>query len=320
MGLLMLLLLSSSHQSLSGQETQDTLPITVIVKVVDRSTVQPLENVVVRLPKLSLHFLTDSIGQFRLEDVKPGIYRMTLTRQGYRLEEGDFSVDRPGSFQISLSPTEVSADASPGRIIGRVLARESREGIESATVSLVGTASRRETNSTGLFEFWDVPAGHHLLRVEHLGRGSQEDSIFVPESQLLEVEVLLSIDPIPLEGFTVTAHSKWLATSGFFQRREPGYDGRQWDRMQLEESKPVILRDVLETVPGVNQAGLQGYVSRGRCKMTVFVDGIKMDGWYDLDMIQPERVEAMEVFNGRGVTMPIELSRYCGVIMIWLKH
>ena len=33
MGILMLLLLSFSDQSLSGQETQDTLPVTVIVKV-----------------------------------------------------------------------------------------------------------------------------------------------------------------------------------------------------------------------------------------------------------------------------------------------
>ena len=309
------------HPPASGQVTRDTIPITVIVEVVDRYSAQPLENVVVRVSDLEIQVLTDATGRFRLTDVQPGIYRMTLTRQGYLPEEGDFSVARTGSFQIGLSPSEVGEDASPGRILGRILARESGTGLGSATVSIVGTALRRETNSTGLFEFWDVPAGHHLMRVEHLGRGSVEDSVFVPEGQLLEVEVLLAVDPIPLEGFTVTAHSKWLSTSGFFQRqRAGGYDGRQWDRAQLEALQPEILRDALETVPGINQAGTRGYVSRGGCRMKVYVDGFQMPASYDLDMIEPERVEAMEVFNGRGTTMPREYAYFCGVILIWLKH
>lgn len=319
--LLMLLVAFSANPPLSGQEHGKTDPVTVRGEVLDRNTAQPLENVVIRIRELGLQLLTDSIGQFRLDDVTPGTYRMTLTRQGYLPEEVDFSVVRAGTFQISLSPREMQEDVSPSRIIGRVLARESREGLEAANVTLVGTPLQRATDPGGGFEFQEVPTGHYLLRVELLGRGIVQDSVLVRQDQSLEVEILLPINPIPLEGFTVTAYSKWLVTSGFlFRRKRGGFDGRQWDRAALEALQPTILRDALETVLGVNQAGTRGYVSWGRCKMTVFVDGIEMDGWYDLDMISPDRVEAMEVFNGRGISMPIEFGSYCGVILIWLKH
>lgn len=319
-GILSLLMTIWVPRPSSAQDPPDTLRLTLTVEVMDQFTQRPVQNVVIRLPQLSTHVLTDEAGRAVLENMVPGTYRMTLTRMGYRPEDGDFQVFRAGSTQVRLTPMEVTQDAVPGRVLGRVYSSESGDAIEGATVSLVGTALRRETNSIGLFEFQEAPAGRHVLRVSHLGMTSREDSVFIPEDRLLEVEVLLSIDPIPLAGFTVRAHSKWLLASGFFHRQEPGYDGRQWHSTQLEELNPEILRDVLETVPWVNQAGLSGYVSRGRCKMTVFVDGFEMDPWYDLDMIKPDRVEGMEVFYGRGTTMPIEFGRYCGVILIWLKH
>lgn len=319
-GIAALLLLFCTPQPSAGQDPPDTTLMTVVVEVIDDRTLRPLENVVVRLPELSIHALTDAVGQAILEKLEPGTYQMTLTRIGYRPEDGDFQVFRSGSFQVGLSPIEVRQDASPGRVLGRVFLRDSGEPLGSATVAFEGTALRRETDSAGRFEFQEVPAGLHVLRVSHLGMTTREDSVFVPEGRLLEVEVQLSIDPIPLAGFTVRAHSKWLSGSGFFHRQEPGYDGQQWRSDQLEELNPVILRDVLETLPGINQAGLNGYVSRGRCRMTVFVDDFIMDPWYDLDMIRPDRVEGMEVFYGRRSTMPIEFMDYCGVILIWLKH
>jgi hypothetical protein len=149
---------------------------------------------------------------------------------------------------------------------------------------------------------------------------TREDSISVPPGAAVEVTVHLSVQPIPLEGFTVTAHSKWLVTAGFFRRQRPGYDGWQWDRSQLEQLRPTILRDVLETVPWVNDAGSRGYMSRGKCDMAVYVDDILMPDWFDVDMIEPERVEALEVYSGRGAWMPMEYVDHCGVILVWLRH
>lgn len=297
---------------------------TIVVEVVDRSTGRPLENVVMQLPQARIQAISDANGRIRLETVESGTYRVILTRQGYQVEEGEFRVLRPGSVRLSLLPLDAWLDAEPGAVVGRVMSRESGEPLFAATVTLVsagmrGAPLRAETGSDGLFEFRRVPPGRHALRAERLGMATREDSISVPSGAAVEVTVLLSVQPIPLEGLTVTAHSKWLVAAGFFRRRKPGYDGRQWDRTQLEQLNPSILRDVLESVPWVNNAGSRGYVSRGRCDMAVFVDDIMMPDWFDPDMIEPERVEALEVYTGRG-WMPMEYAGHCGVILVWLRH
>ena len=296
----------------------------IVVEVVDRSTGRPLENVVMQLPEARIQAITDAHGRIRLEAVESGTYTVILTRQGYQRQEGEFGVLRSGSVRLSLLPLDESLDTDPGAVVGRVLARDSGEPLYAATVTLVGAgtrgaALRTETGSDGLFEFREVPPGRHALRAERLGMATQEHSISVPPGGAVEVTLRLSVQPIPLEGLTVTAHSKWLVAAGFFRRRKPGYDGRQWDRSQLEQLHPEILRDVLETVPWVNNAGSRGYVMGGRCDMAVFVDDIMMPDWFDPDLINPERVEALEVYTGRG-WMPMEYADHCGVILVWLRH
>lgn len=194
------LFLLAAPLNLLGQEPPDTIPITVTVQVLDRTTSEPLQNVVVHLSDLHVHTLSDSAGQFRLTGVQPGTYRMRLTRQGYLPEEGDFRILISGSFQIALIPSEPGGDLGMGQVFGRVLERESGDPVSGALVSLAGTPHRRETNSRGYFEFLEVPAGPQVLIVEQLGRESREDRLVVLEDQGLEVEVLLSIEPIRLEG------------------------------------------------------------------------------------------------------------------------
>ena len=293
---------------------------TIVVEVVDRATERPLENVVVQLPDAGIQAITDADGRVRLEGLGRGTYRMILSRPGYEKEEGDFAVLRSGALRIGLQPLDISSDASTGIIVGRVSARGSGEPLSAVTVTLVGTELRAETMSDGLFEIRNVPPGRYVLRAERLGMATREDSIFVPPGRGLEVNVRLSTRPIPLEGFTVTAHSKWLVTSGFFRRQKTRYEGQQWDRTLLEQLRPEILQDVLETVPWVISTPTRGYMYRGRCRMTVFVDDLMMPSWFDVDMIAPDRIEALEVYHGAGSTMPIEYQRYCGVILVWLKH
>jgi hypothetical protein len=61
------------------------------------------------------------------------------------------------------------------------------------------------------------------------------------------------------------------------------------------------------------------YFGRRRCRLTVFVDDVKMDDdWFSLDQLDPMNVEALEVYHGDG--KPGEFYWYCGVILVWLKH
>jgi hypothetical protein len=158
---------------------------TIMVEVVDRSTGQPLENVVMQLPGARIQAITDAHGRIRLEAVESGTYRIILTRPGYQREEGEFGVLRSGSVRLSLLPLDVGRDTDPAAVVGRVLARDSGEPISAAMVTLMGAgmggkALRTETGSAGLFEFREVPPGRYAMRAERLGMATREDSISVP--------------------------------------------------------------------------------------------------------------------------------------------
>lgn len=304
---------------LSPQVRPDTVGIPVVGRVVNRVTARAVENAVIRVPEFGLHVLSDSTGHFQLGNIRPGVFQMMVTCLGYRAEEGDFTVLRGGSFEIELSPIKLGPDADPGRILGRVSARETGDPIPDAEVFLADVGMRRATSRSGWFEFPEIPPGIHVLRVSFLGRETQEDTVFLGENQLLEIEVHLPIEPIPVEGITVTAYPRWLIASGFFRRRGRSYEGRQWTRDELEELDPMFLGDLIETIPGVRRTGINGDIyGRGRCRLTVFVDDVKMDDWFGLDQLDPLKIEALEVYHGGG--KPGEFFWYCGVILVWLKH
>ena len=42
---------------------------------------------------------------------------------------------------------------------------------------------------------------------------------------------------------------------------------------------------------------------------------------FDLDLIEPRHIEALEVYYGNSAEMPVEYGwKHCGVILVWLKH
>lgn len=78
---------------------------------------------------------------------------------------------------------------------------------------------RRTTTRTGWFAFPELPPGIHVLRVSFLGRETREDTLLLETDQVVEVDVQLHVEPIPLQGITVTSYPRWLVASGFFRRR-----------------------------------------------------------------------------------------------------
>jgi hypothetical protein len=310
-----------------AQEGADSTIATVELEVIDQDTGQPVENVVVRIPELNTYVLTDSLGHASLIDVEVGSYGLVLTRMGYQAQRGELRIDRSGSFRISMTPVLIRADAGPGDVRGRVTAAESGDPLAGAVVSIAGGALRRASDANGRFVLEGVPAGRHLIEIEHLGRQTLRDSILVLEDQVLQVEAPLPVEAIELEGLTVTSHSRVLTRSGFFRRRDSAgaFRGRQWTREELEERDPLYLQHVLVEIPAVRRrvpaAGEGTNISliAGRgCRLAVYVDDFRMDPWFDLDQIDPRRVEALEVYH--GTPMPGRYLRECGVVLVWLKR
>jgi hypothetical protein len=68
------------------------------------------------------------------------------------------------------------------RVSGIVVLESNEQPVESATVSLVGTALEVLTGPQGAFTFWHVPVGTAALRVSAPGHPSVEESLEIADS------------------------------------------------------------------------------------------------------------------------------------------
>jgi hypothetical protein len=325
---LLLLFLAFLPSGTSGQERADTSRVTVVGVVLDRHTRQALPNAVVQFPVLDLTFLSDTTGRFTLSDFQRGTYRMVVSKPGYTPSEGDFRVERAGTFELLLTATTPSNPTAQSKVIGWVTDKTTTRPIESAVVSIPSMNLRRMTDRRGWFDLGEIPGGTYQLGVESLGYESLVDSILVRGGEALEVRIPLATEPIELEGITVVAHSRFLESTGFFRRQGKGYNGRQWTAEEIAAEDPVLVEDLVTQVLGVRRGqtwgGRKAIIGRGGCVLRLFVDGFQMDD-FDIDHIDPRNIQALEIWHGNEAEMPVEygslhIPKQCGVILVWLKH
>jgi len=264
-------------------------------------------------------------GEFRLEGIRPGTRKMVVTCLGYRPLETDVTFVRSGELVLPLAPAEPRAtDAQVGAIRGRVRVAGGREALEGATITLPALGLARVTDREGAFSFPDVPPGLHAISIALLGYAKRVDSVQVAAGRVTDLDVPLSVEPIPLEGITVTAEPRWLASTGFYRRienRYAYYPGRAWTREEIEKLDPLFIQDLVESVPGVSYDPARGYTTRSRsCRLALYVDDAPMPD-FDLRVLDPRQIEAMEVYYGGMSQMPTEYGhKHCGVILVWLRH
>jgi hypothetical protein len=334
------LLLIAAHlpTALDAQERPDTTLVTVTGTIVDLYTRQPVRNVVIQLPELDITLFTDNNGHFTLPPLRRGVYRMALRKLGYAPTDGDFTVDRGGSFELALTPDYEVDPTARGSILGWVTDGATSAPLESAIVSMEPLGIRRLSDERGWFDLGEVPSGRYVLTVESLGHETRADSIQVLGGRTLEVRVQLSTEPIELEGITITARPKFLEAAGFFRRQGRGYTGRQWTAEEIEEKDRVFVEDVVTDLIGVWRSRTRDgrkviYAPGGgsqRCALALYIDDMlvndpsdRIGPHYDLDLIDPRNIEALEVYYGNLAEMPAEYGLWrghCGVILVWLKH
>ncbi|MCK5651610.1 MAG: carboxypeptidase-like regulatory domain-containing protein [Gemmatimonadetes bacterium] len=325
--------------ALKAQERPDTTLVTVTGTIVDLYTRQPVRNVMIQLPDLDITLFTDSDGLFTLPPLRRGAFRMVLRKLGYAPTEGDFTVDRGGSFELALTPDYEVDPSARGSVLGWVTDGATGAPLESAVISLVPLSIRRLSDARGWFDLGEVPGGGYVLAVESLGHETRTDSIRVLGGRTLEVRVALYTEPIELEGITVIARSRFLEAAGFFRRQGQGYTGRQWTAEEIEMKDRVFVEDLVTELIGVRRGRsrggqkaifARGGASSGACALALYIDDVlvndptdRIGPHFDLDLIDPRHIEALEVYYGNLAEMPAEYGLWrghCGVILVWLKH
>lgn len=310
---------------LSAQEPADTVWIQISGTVVDWLSGDPLPRAQLEIPGLQVSLVTDDGGRFEFPPLPQGTHRLIVRKLGYRTADGDLAVENPGSFAIRLRDEDLD-ESELGNLVGTVTDADLDRPVESAEVRLEPGTEVRGTDRRGQFDFMNIPPGDYVLRVKALGYAEKEYPFTILDGRTMDVGIELSTEPIPLEGITVTARSRFLESAGFFRREGKGYDGRQWGRDQIEAANVIFVEDLVTLVPGIqatrNRLGQRELMGRGRCRLKLYVDDVLLED-FDLANLDPDLIEAMEVYHGGGDKIPLEYGmkpNHCGVILVWLKH
>lgn len=220
---------------------------------------------------------------------------------------------------------------SVGRIVGRVVDRESEDPVRDAAVRLSDREGGILTDESGHFAFIGIPGGSHLLRVEHPFFADRSSCVTVPFGRSVELEVVLAPEPVALDSLRVTVEevrTRWLERQGFYRRRDMA-GGIFFTRRDIVDEDPARLSSLFRGKSGVelDDGRLKPrhppttILTTPECDPQFFVNGRRMRLPLGIDTYQPGDVEAIEAYFGES-RLPAQFNvgrAACGIVVIWLR-
>jgi hypothetical protein len=236
------------------------------------------------------------------------------------------------ALALSLGLLTVPAAAHAQIISGVVMETESKTPLPGGHVILLdedsAAVARFPTDSAGSFSLTLPRAGEYRLRAELFGyRGATSPELNIGARDTLQVEFSLARDAVVLEGFVVKARNRRLtpAAQRFYDRSRNSIAGSFIGRAQIDRVHPTRTTDLFRSIPGVQTSPIMGGNSvtiRGNCRPTVYVDGVRINGYRSIDdLAQPLELEGVEVYRSADQAPPefTGLRAGCAVILIWTR-
>ena len=209
-----------------------------------------------------------------------------------------------------------------GRLIGRLVDAETGRPVETAAVSVVGRPTEAGSDRQGFFRLTGVPAGRHELQVRRLGYAPLRHAVDVTTGRTTELEISLVREPMELEPLVVsTTRSRRLEIKGFYERKHWGELlglGTFFTAERIERRNPLRISHMIEELPGI-RGGLRN--ARVGCRMSVYLDNIRIEAPSLDRFVLPIEVAAVEVYKG-AASLPAEFGgsdSQCGVVVVWTK-
>jgi len=198
--------------------------------------------------------------------------------------------------------------------------------LAGARVRVMGDAPSQSLEQYRL-QIHELDAGSHVLMVEMLGHRPLEPKVELAPGQVLELEVVLDSDAIPMP--EITARAEPVADGGnavsraMTRRRGTGIF---ISREQIRRSHAARISDLLGKVPGVRvvygSGGAVASVPGGQsgplghhCIAQVYLDGVRLDT-PAVNIVAVQELESVEVYLR---VVPPEYNpgdAGCGVIVL----
>jgi iron complex outermembrane receptor protein len=224
-----------------------------------------------------------------------------------------------------------------GALVGSVFMAEDNSPLSDVRVRIMGTELQAVSDSLGSFRLEGVPAGEHTLTVSYLNMvsdvaGSVAVALADGETVWLSIELEVTVVPVPELVVRIERADNVGKMAGFDHRRATGF-GSFITRDEIERARPSRLSQLFYAVAGVRVVpapnndilGTRLVSARAggiNCYMELFLDGIRQPSeGFNIDLLPPEDIEAIEVYAGSSRTPAIFARRGspCGAVVIWTR-
>ena len=161
----------------------------------------------------------------------------------------------PEALRADSSPVAVTEGSmqEAGTVRGTVRAADSGDPILAASVRVEPTNRGASTDADGRFTIYGVPEGARTLVVSALGYESSTMPVTVGAG-VAEIEVQLEVDPLGVDGLTVSAARSSVATKAETEILATPQAISLVPGAVIEQQAAVSLDDVIKNVSGLIQA------------------------------------------------------------------
>ena len=206
------------------------------------------------------------------------------------------------------------------------------QAIIGAQIAISGSRLIVESDDSGQFELAKVRPGMMTLRFRRLGYQPDTVDLLVLAGKTIPIEVKLNRLAVSLTPVLITGRADLRGwREGFYHRKEIGA-GHYFTAADIDKRNPSQMTDMFRMLPGVIVQPSRGIIRgqlrfRGRrgCAPLTVLDGTPLAaGEFDIDMISPFSVAAVEVYTGLIVPPQFSVApgigpRTCGAVVIWSK-
>lgn len=222
--------------------------------------------------------------------------------------------------------------ASAQVVSGTLLEDETRTPLAGGLVTLISASAiivgQARTDTAGAFHLELPRSGTYRLRAQLLGYApALSPDIDLGSADTVFVEFSLARDVVLLDPLVVTARSRHLtpAARSFYERAGsiPFGDFITYD--EIQKSHVLRTTELLRRIGGMRLTPVAGgneVTVRGTCRPTVYVDGVRVDGYRTIDdLAQPLELEGLEVYKS-AIGAPAEYSGLragCAIVLIWTR-
>jgi hypothetical protein len=226
-----------------------------------------------------------------------------------------------------------SGNAQGSLFTGRVVADSALTPLAGAGISLPALGRTQRADERGEFRFTALPAGEHVVMVRMPGYAPKIDTIIVADAGEVRREFKLPRIEATLPEVPVTATLLDRRLYEFHERRRFGI-GRFLDSAEFAKAHGTRTSDRLARLPGViilRGRFSDAYVANNRqrtldgrlCRAAVWLDGINVGIDYNVNLLDPSMIAAVEWYAGQAST-PARFNGtgragQCGVLVIWTR-